>query len=54
MNMKMPRVSPNSRALLLKRIVEDGLRVEAAPQAAGVSEHTAYKWLRRFREEGIG
>jgi len=30
----------------------NGLRVEDAAQAAGVSVRTAYKWLRRFREEG--
>ncbi|MGH8125090.1 MAG: IS481 family transposase [Rhodanobacteraceae bacterium] len=51
---KGARLSPFSRALLVKRIVEHGLRVEEAAQAAGVSERTAYKWLRRFREEGVG
>lgn len=30
----------------------DGLRPEEAAQASGVSVRTAYKWLRRFREEG--
>lgn len=30
----------------------NGLRAEDAAQAAGVSVRTAYKWLRRFREEG--
>lgn len=29
-----------------------GLRVEEAAHAAEVSVRTAYKWLRRFREEG--
>ncbi|MDR6232802.1 transposase InsO family protein [Pseudomonas psychrotolerans] len=29
-----------------------GLRAEDAAHAAGVSVRTAYKWLRRFREEG--
>ena len=54
MNMhKGARLSPYSRALLVKRIVEHGLRVEEAAQAAGVSARTAYKWLRRFREEGV-
>lgn len=32
--------------------IQRGLRVEEAAQAAGVSVRTAYKWLRRFREEG--
>lgn len=54
MNMhKGARLSPYSRALLVKRIVEHRLRVEEAAQAAGVSERTAYKWLRRYREEGL-
>jgi transposase InsO family protein len=29
------------------------LRVEEAAQAAGVSVRTAYKWMKRFREEGV-
>ena len=32
--------------------IEQGLRVGDAAQAAGVSVRTAYKWLRRFQEEG--
>ncbi len=45
------RLTPHGRALLVQRI-EGGLRVEEAAQAAGVSVRTAYKWLKRFREEG--
>src|SRR5690606_12309688 len=37
---------------LVDRILVQGLRVEEAAQAAGVSVRTAYKWLKRFREEG--
>ncbi len=48
---KHARLTPRGRALLVQRI-EQGLRVEEAAQAAGVSARTAYKWLRRFREEG--
>jgi len=48
---KHARLTPRGRALLVQRI-EQGLRVEDAAQAAGVSVRTAYKWLRRFREEG--
>ena len=48
---KHARLTPRGRALLVQRI-ERGLRVEDAAQAAGVSVRTAYKWLRRFREEG--
>lgn len=48
---KHARLTPRGRALLVQRI-EQGLRVEDAAQAAGVSVRTAYKWLKRFREEG--
>jgi Transposase and inactivated derivatives len=34
------------------RILVHGLRVEEAAHAVGVSVRTAYKWLRRFKEEG--
>lgn len=48
---KHARLTPRGRALLVQRML-NGLRVEDAAQAAGVSIRTAYKWLRRFREEG--
>lgn len=46
------RLSPRGRALLVDRILVHGLRVEEAAHAAGVSVRTAYKWLKRFKEEG--
>jgi len=49
---KHARLTPRGRALLVARVIEHGLRVEEAAHAAGVSVRTAYKWLRRFREEG--
>lgn len=49
---KGARLTPYSRALLVKRITQGGLRPEEAAHAAGVSVRTAYKWLKRFREEG--
>lgn len=49
---KHARLSPRGRALLVQRVTEHGLRVEEAAQAAGVSVRTAYKWMKRFREEG--
>lgn len=48
---KHARLTPRGRALLVQRMLT-GLRAEDAAQAAGVSVRTAYKWLRRFREEG--
>src|SRR5690606_22526343 len=50
---KHARLSPRGRALLVQRVTEHGLRVEEAAQAAGVSVRTAYKWIKRFREEGV-
>lgn len=50
---KHARLSPRGRALLVERIVVHGLRVEEAAQAAGVSVRTAYKWLKRFKQEGL-
>ncbi|WP_417252093.1 leucine zipper domain-containing protein [Castellaniella sp.] len=51
-NHKGARLTPHSRALLVRRMTQDGLRAEEAAHAAGVSVRTAYKWLRRFRDEG--
>jgi transposase InsO family protein len=42
-----------SRALLVKRVLEMGWSVREAAEAAGLSERTAYKWLRRFKTEGL-
>jgi len=50
---KHARLTPRGRALLVQRVIEHGLRVEEAAQASGVSVRTAYKWLKRFREEGV-
>jgi transposase InsO family protein len=49
---KHARLTPRGRALLVQRVTEQGLRAEDAAQASGVSVRTAYKWLRRYREEG--
>ena len=48
---RLARSCPSSRGLLVQRIAE-GWSVAEAVQAAGVSDRTAYKWLRRHREEG--
>ncbi|KAF1685417.1 IS481 family transposase [Pseudoxanthomonas broegbernensis] len=50
---KHARLTPRGRALLVERVIDHGLRVEEAAHAAGVSIRTAYKWLRRFRQEGL-
>jgi transposase InsO family protein len=46
------RTCPKSRRLLVRRVREQGWSLVAAAEAAGISERSAYRWLRRFREEG--
>ena len=48
------RLTPKGRAILVRRMVEEGLRAEEAAQASGVSVRTAYKWLARYRSQGLG
>jgi transposase InsO family protein len=51
-NHKNARLTLHGRVLLVRRVIEHGLRPAEAAQAMGVSERTAYKWLRRYRQEG--
>ncbi len=46
------RTCPKSRRLLVRRVREEGWSLVAAAAAAGISERSAYRWLRRFGEEG--
>ena len=46
------RSCPKSRRLLVERVESDAWSVMTAAEAAGISERTAYRWLRRWREEG--
>jgi transposase InsO family protein len=46
------RTCPKSRQLLVERIESKTWSLTAAAEAAGVSERTAYRWLKRWREEG--
>jgi transposase InsO family protein len=41
------RTCPNSRALIAARVMDEGWSLRAAAEAAGVSEATARKWVRR-------
>lgn len=50
---KNARLTPQSRALLVDRVLSDAWTVAEASHAAGVSERTGWKWLARFREEGL-
>ena len=51
-NHKNARLTFHGRLILVKRVIEDGLRPREAAQAMGVSPRTAYKWLRRYQQEG--
>jgi transposase len=46
------RTCPKSRELLVERVLVENWSVLAAAAAAGVSERTVWRWLKRFREEG--
>jgi transposase InsO family protein len=41
------RTCPNGRALIATRVLDEGWSLRAAAEAAGVSEPTARKWVRR-------
>jgi transposase InsO family protein len=41
------RTCPNSRALIAARVLDEGWSLRSAAEAAGVSEPTARKWVRR-------
>src|SRR5262249_30835919 len=49
----LARTTPLSRALLVQRVRQDGWSVSASARAAGVSQRSAYKWLRRYRQSGL-
>lgn len=46
------RTSVRGRALLVRRVTEEGWTVGEAAEAAGISARTVYKWLARFEDEG--
>lgn len=53
MNMhKNARTTPQSRAMLVHRVLKEHWPVSAVALAFGVSERTVYKWLARYRAEG--
>ena len=43
------RLSPYTRALICRRVIDEGWTVEEAAEAAGCSERTCYRWLARSR-----
>jgi len=46
------KLTPQGRALVVKRVMELGWTPAQTAEAVGVSRATVYRWLRRFRQEG--
>src|SRR5208283_2407419 len=51
---KNARLTPHSRAELVRRIADEGQAPVIVADAMGVSERTARKWVAQFRAEGLG
>ena len=47
------RLSVFSRQLLVKRVIVDGWPTATVAEQLGISRATGYKWIRRFRVEGL-
>jgi transposase InsO family protein len=47
------KLTPFGRRLLVNRILIEGWPPATAAEMLGVSRATAYKWLRRYRDEGL-
>jgi transposase-like protein len=45
-------LGPKGRATMVRRVLEEGVALTEAAEAAGVSARTAGKWVRRYREQG--
>jgi len=50
---KNARSCPASRALLVRRVLEEGRSMKQAAEALGLSERRGYAWLARARAEGL-
>ena len=44
---------PRSRELIIQRVKEQGQSVQDVAQSLGISERTVYKWLARYRAQGL-
>lgn len=45
-------LGPKGRAIMVRRVLEEGIALTEAAEAAGVSARTAGKWVRHYRAEG--
>ena len=46
------KLTPFGRRLLVDRILVEGWPAARAAESVGVSRQTAYRWVKRWREEG--
>lgn len=46
------RLTPHGRALLVRRVIDDGRPVSHVAKELGVSRQCAHRWVARFRREG--
>jgi transposase InsO family protein len=53
MSQAKAKLTPAGRLLIVQRVTVDQWPPAHAAKMAGVSRQTLYKWLRRFREEGL-
>lgn len=51
---KNARLTPHSRAELVRRVLAEGQALRVVARGYGVSLKTARKWVARFRVEGSG
>ena len=54
MGHRRAKLTPQGRALIVRRVNEEGWTVSETAAAMGVARATCHKWLRRFDEEGWG
>jgi transposase InsO family protein len=50
---KNARTTPRSRAMLVHRVIAEHWPVRVVALAFGISERTVFKWLARYRAEGL-
>ena len=50
---KNARTTPQSRALLIRRVLIERWPIAEVAMSMGVSTRTVYKWLARYRNEGL-
>ena len=51
---KNARTCPRSRDLIAKRVLQEGKSVTRVARVFGISGHTVYKWVHRYRASGEG